>query len=357
MMTARRVRYFCAGLLAAVAVVGGVGPVRADSMVIGTLAYSNVQISEVKGDTLFFSVNSQDRSRPIAQITKIALDNEPVFNAAEEAFVVKNWDKAVDGYEKTLRSTGKPWLRQWCSGRLLESASKGGRFDVALKALVELARTDATAAAAVKLTMPRADSAYLPDGIELINDALADARTKPAAQEVLLRVLSDLYNAKNDLAGAATAAARLVQLKATSDPNSPEAQRALVLLKLKTLHLALSSKDYAKVLQTIQKEATAFVEPADQADALWCLAEAKAGLAGDSKDPDVWKEVAIAYMRVVANGPASAPAGPALMKTAEIHAVRLGDAKTAAAIYKQVATEYKGQPLAAEAEKQLAGQR
>src|SRR6267378_1836493 len=129
---------------------------------------------------------------------------------------------------------------------------------------------------------------------------------------------------------------------------SPEALKAQVMLKLKSLRMALAAKEYDKVISGIEKEASTIIEPADQAEALLMFADAKAGKAGDDKN--AWKDVAVAYMRVAANAPGTAQAATALLKVAAIHETRLGEKDTALRLLKQIATDYKGQESGNEAE-------
>ena len=124
-----------------------------------------------------------------------------------------------------------------------------------------------------------------------------------------------------------------------------------MMLKLKSLRVALAAKEYDKVISTIEKEASTIIEPADQAEALLIFADAKAGKAGEEKS--AWKEVAVAYMRVAANAPGTPQAATALLKVAAIHETRLGEKDTALKLLRQVAADYKGQEPATEAEAQL----
>jgi hypothetical protein len=79
-----------------------------------------------------------------------------------------------------------------------------------------------------------------------------------------------------------------------------------------------------------------------QAEALYCLAEAKAATA---KDEASLKDAALAYMRVVARAKTARLNSPrvpdALLKTAAIQE-KLGAAKEALLLYQQVADEFKG---------------
>jgi TolA-binding protein len=82
-------------------------------------------------------------------------------------------------------------------------------------------------------------------------------------------------------------------------PAAPAVNKAQVDLKLQLAHAAIKQKKFQEAIDAIDSVASSIVEPAHQADALFDLAEAKAGLAGN--DPAKLKDAALAYMRVVAH--------------------------------------------------------
>src|SRR5205807_622060 len=105
----------------------------------------------------------------------------------------------------------------------------------------------------------------------------------------------------------------------------------------------LDKGDYAAAQKILAQVKPSIVDSGQQADWLWLNAEAQYGVAKDSKDPTVLKNVALDYMRLVANFPTSPKVAQALLKTAEIHE-KLDDTKTAVAIYQQVAKDYEHDP-------------
>jgi len=98
-----------------------------------------------------------------------------------------------------------------------------------------------------------------------------------------------------------------------------------------------------------------FVDPAQQADALFILAEAKYALALNKKDAGDLKDAALAYMRVVANFK-DAPNHPhvpeSLLRTANIEE-QLNDAPAAQLLYQQIAQQYPDDPIAAVAKQKI----
>src|SRR6185295_18904207 len=110
---------------------------RADSVFVGSLERKNAVIKEIRDDNLIFEISQREAEPvPLARVTKLVVTNEPALNAAEEAFAAGKFDQAVDGYQKTLRSTNKPWLKDWSAMRLIEAANKTGRFDAATTAYI-----------------------------------------------------------------------------------------------------------------------------------------------------------------------------------------------------------------------------
>jgi tetratricopeptide (TPR) repeat protein len=325
----------------------------ADSLVINNLSYADVQITGVKAGEVFFTTSTgNDVRKPMAQVSKINLADEPAFNSAEEAFAARDWNKATASYEKTVRSTQKLWLADWCAVRLLESANKAGRFDAAVRAYIAIAEKSPDAVKTITLNMPKPNSAYLPEAATLLN-AAANKTKSEATRAALLKLLVDVNNAKGDTRASENALERLAQSNAKVNPNSSDAQRAQVLLKLKGLRTAIAAKEYDKVLQTVEKDAGLFSDPADQAEALLCVADASAGKSGESNDAETWKEVAVAYMRVVVNAPTSSQAAAALLRVAAIHETKLGEKETALKLYQQIVTDYKDQDPARQAEKEI----
>jgi tetratricopeptide (TPR) repeat protein len=323
----------------------------ADSITVNNLAYADVKISTVKGEEIYFTTQTgTEVHKPIAHVSKINLTDEPAFNQAEESYLAKDWDKAATSYEKTFRTTNKVWLKDWCSVRLLESANKAGHFDAAVKAYIALAEKSPAAAKTIQLTMPKPGSAYINDAIKDLNSGIARARNEDV-KSLLLKLVVDLNALKGDSAASDKALQELAQSRVNLDPSSPEALRAQMMLKLKSIRVALAAKDYEKVISTIEKEAATIVEPVDQAEALLMYADAKAGKAGEDKG--AWKDVAVAYMRVAANAPGTPQAASALLKVAGIHETKLGEKDTALKLLKQIAVDYKGQEAGTEAENQL----
>ncbi|MFI5377831.1 MAG: tol-pal system YbgF family protein [Tepidisphaerales bacterium] len=327
----------------------------ADTLVINRLEYKDCRVNGIEGNAILFDFSGRAQKKPISEVTKIIIDNEPAFNNAEAFFAQKQWDKATDEYEKAVRATTKPWIKEWCSVRLLEAAKMGGRFDVVVRNYIAVALKTPDTAKEITLNLPKADSAFLPEAIKAAQTACDAASANPKAQEVLGKLLVDLYTAKGDAKGAEVATQRLAEFSARANPNSPETIKLLMRVKLAKINTELEAGKFDEVIKGIEAEAPNIIEPADQINMLWALAEARKGKLGGAGTKDEWKEIAIAYMRVVANGKAADPKViDSLLKVAEIHATKLGDKPAAQAMLKRmIDDDYKGMEAAKDAQKLL----
>lgn len=157
-----------------------VGTLRADTLWIGSastnaLALENLKITKIDGGKIYYQgPDGRDASRDLSRVQKIALDDDPAFTAAENAFAAGKFDEAVDGYTKAMRSSSRPWLKDWASARLKDAALKSGRFDAVADAQIEQILKDPRAAKN-KIQMPAADSTYLDTAIGNVSTALQQA--------------------------------------------------------------------------------------------------------------------------------------------------------------------------------------
>src|SRR5688500_10150069 len=109
----------------------------------------NLKIEKMQGDALVFRSAGADRQsdpKPIKDIHYVVADNEPALNAAEKAYIADKWDEAVTGYQKAASTSGKEWVKQYATLRLLTAAEKSGKFSAAAAAFVTLVQTNPTIA-------------------------------------------------------------------------------------------------------------------------------------------------------------------------------------------------------------------
>lgn len=323
----------------------------------GPPLFANARITRVEKGSLYFTFQGNETSREVAKIGRIAVDDEPALTAAEEAYSRQKWDEAADGYEKAARSSAKPWAREWASARLADAAGKSGRFDAAVAAYVALVQKDPDTAAKSKPALPAARSTYLDNGAQLVEKTLSSARLSDPQRAQLLSFLIEIHNARGDANAANGAATRLDEVLAR-DPNNPAAARAQVRRTLQAAQKSLAGGKFDEAISALQAAGDRITDPADQAEALYLIAEARAGqasAAGGSKQ--ALQDAALAYMRVVAHfgdAPGRPRVAAAMLKSAAICA-QLGDRDAALRLYDEVARDFSDDPAVAQSAASAAG--
>jgi TolA-binding protein len=320
------------------------------------ITFGGVTILRVEeGRIVFRTQAGAEAMRPLAHVVRIELDDEPDLTTAEQAFASGDWNRAVQAYQQVLRSTGKSWLREWASIRLLQAANHSGQFGAAVAGYVAAVAVDPGRTADHRPSPADQPQRELDAAVRQLDQALHAADLPARQQQALLSLLMEVHRARADTAEAARAAEQLIGLVDTN-ADDPVARRLLADARLSLARLALDRHQYQQALEQIEPHRALFDDPARQSTALFCIAEARAGLAIDSDDPEVHQDVALAYMRVVAHvgEQQGNPLVPeALMAVARIHEERLGEPETARRLYQQVAAQYKDHPSAERARQHL----
>jgi TolA-binding protein len=230
-----------------------------------------------------------------------------------------------------------------------------------VQAYAALVGRDVKAAEDAEPAIPANAKAQIPGAINAVKAAMTDTKLKGPQKDALRAYLAKLYVANGQLddaaaldkpagsGGSATtpAPAPRPAPKGTGDnataqvPPAPTANRGQVDLKLQLAVAAIKQKKYQDAIDAIESVSASLTEPAQQAEALFSLAEAKAGLAGN--DPAKLKAAALAYMRVVAHFK-SRPGAPNVAESLLKAGVVLEQAKLlpdALAAYQAVQADYK----------------
>ena len=319
------------------------------------VALEGVKVQSVQDQNLTFTTAAGvSNTKPLDHVPQIRLDDEPAFTSAEDAFAKADWTTAADNYRKAIAATAKDWVKDRASLRLVEAADKSGNFGDAVAGFIELMKTKPALATQHKPTIPKDQPAQLDPAIALVKQESADPKLGVDQKTVLLNYLLELYGAKGDTA---SAQAVIQQLGKTmpADANSPEARRIQADSKLAEARQELTQQQFAQASKTLEASGNLFTDPLQQAEALFVIAQAKAGAARPD-DPDQLKDAALAYMRVVAvckDVEGKPHVAEALFNTAAIEE-KLKNPKEAIALYVQVSGEFKASPLAAVAEQNAA---
>jgi TolA-binding protein len=337
-----------------------VATASADTIWKNALKYDGIKIERVEGDDLVFISSSGNETRKkLADITRIAMDDEPALTAAEEAYDGKSYPAAIDGYRKAATASARPWVRQRAALRLIAAGEKANDFGAAAAGFATLATIDPGAAQKAKPAIPAdASAATLRAAVTDVQNAAGATGITPEQQRVLLNFQVELLTAAHDTDGASAALKQLSALGGSA-PSAPvpgqssddtaTIARARAEEKLNEARVALAQKNYKHADEVLLAAGDGIAAPDQQDEALFMLAECKAGLAGD--DPQALADAGIAYMRVFANfrkvdGAAHIP--ESLMKTAAIEE-KLQKPDEALRIYNEVAGDYKGTPFARDA--------
>ena len=240
-----------------------------------------------------------------------------------------------------MTASRKDWVKQYSTIRLVTAAEKSGKFSAAATAYAALVARDPKAAENAKPGIPEG-KAELPGAINAVKTALGDAKLKPEQKSTLQAFLAELYIANGQpkeaealggKAAAPTATGRAHDAAAGTpaargNAPPPAANKGQLDLKLQLAVASLKQKKYQEAIDAVDSVAASLTDPDQQADALFCVAEAKDGLAGD--DAAKLKDAALAYMRVVAHfrsqpqaphvpesllGPARCSSGPSCCPT------------------------------------------
>ena len=87
-----------------------------------------VKVLRIADGQVVYSAASGENRKPLEQVVRMQVDDEPALNAAEQALFAEKWDEAVDAYTKAARATNKPWLKDWATIRLLAASQKSNRL-------------------------------------------------------------------------------------------------------------------------------------------------------------------------------------------------------------------------------------
>jgi hypothetical protein len=329
---------------------------RADTIWIGigksAIRVDGVKVLQTSGDKLQYVTDSgMTTSKPLTQLSQINIEGEVKFNSAEDAYAAKDLDTAITGYESVLQAgTAKDWIQARAASRLLTAGKTKGRFDAEVDAYIALLQKDPATAAQEKPTEPTEHTANMDSALASIAKGLDNSKLDNSQKGALLGLQLQINQAKGDNAQVTATLQQLVALGGGTDTDKAR-------LKLLAADVAFHAKQYEQAINDIDQNHALFTELDQQVDALFILAEAKDAANGDKTDIDTLKDLAIAYMRVVAFGSQLQDhphVAESLYAAAQIEE-KLKDTQAAASLYKQLTTDrtYANSPVVAQAKAAL----
>ena len=341
--------------LVALGLAGAALPALADSVFIGSVERKDVKITSVRDGAIEFTIEGRAvEPVPLSKITRISIADEPDLGRAETAYLAQQPLQAAEAYQAAFKLTKRPWLKDYILPRMLESANKSGKFDVAVSSYIALVRKDVQGAQKARPTPPEDAVAELATAVTQLSAASNDATLSKGAKQALQSLLLEVYRAQNDLVSAAKLGEQILK-SGTMDMNDPAAIRLAGDVRIGLARVALADKQYDKAQAQIEGGKELFVDPRQQAAAWYCLAQAMDGKAGAKPDASAAKDIAIAYMRVVAMSRLTSETPhvvDSLYRVAQLHEM-FGDLKGAMAIYSDITQTDAEQPLGKAAAKDV----
>lgn len=325
---------------------GGGNPVRRE----------NVRVTKIENGNVFFdTTQGAAPPRPLADVRRMEIPGEVPLNAAEEAFEKNDFATAAQQYRRAMDVSQKPFVKARAIARLAEAAAKTGDFAAAVSAWLQTvpgldvatAKTNKPATTGIKPDALNAGAAEL-------ERAGAAGRLNPEQRLVVQTFAVEAYQAAGNTAKAQELLNKLNPGgAAAAAPGNPAAAPGAVAARAGTPGVggdlvlaqskqALAARDWQRAIDLIERNRAGFTQPDNQAEALYNLAVAREGLAGN--DPAKLQDAAIAYMRVVAHFGDKPVNGVnvhgALWKVATIQE-QLKNTNEALQIYNQLANDVK----------------
>lgn len=310
-----------------------------------------VDIVGVESDQLVYLVNGNRATSSLSRIQQIELEGEAAFNQAEQAFVSGEFIPAAEAYLLPARRHEKPWVQLRSAERVVEAASRGNRFDLAVSGYIQLTLiSPQLAATRVPGITEQTEPLQLEKAAGELQQVL-DEGVSPAQARPLLALLLTVHNRRGD----AQAAGRVLErLGRVMGPDSAQLDPELFgQVLIGRANLAISRGQYEEAVQHVRQGRELFTQPRQQSDALMILANVAERRARDDRDRLL--DAAFEYMKVVAHFRREEEApnvAEALWRVGQIHE-RVGLAEAAAVIYRDLAASYPRSPFAAEAQKRL----
>lgn len=349
----------------------GAAVVHADEVWLGRLPYRGATVTGVEDGQLVFQTRAGSTvRRAISEVTLIALEGRPDFNAAEKAFQAGQDAEALKAYRQALRSAQVAWLADLIAYRRLAAMERSGQIDKALQqwqAIYRASKGSAGALALMPRTLGPAGSQANANAIAVLtaNRPEQDATDRDRQVTELLVKLYELEGREADLAREAARLAGTLMADDTDEDGpavdttnrgtptpAPGGDLATRLKATETLVGAPGTA--ARAVELIEQDLDAY-EAELLPQALLLLGKAKRTLA-DNADGDEVRALLLAagvnFMAVVAHFSETTEAAEALFEAARVNAA-LGNARAARQAYDAVRSRYTDSPMAKRAAEAL----
>ena len=321
------------------------GPAVGDELVTQGVGALKMTVTGFAGGKLLYQTAGGNGEREYERIAKLDVDGEPSLNAAEKARSDGLSDGGIDQYVQALKTTGRPWVKAYAARRVFDVA--GPKYEPKLAAYLALLSVAPDDAQTRRPALPAAGSRLLDLTASSIDSMLATPKLADVSKIALLNYLADVHRARGDDTAVIVTVERLAKASPAA-ANDPVVQSQLAGLKVTQAKAAVEKKDYRGAATLIENAKASINDPAQQADALFVLAQVKLASAAAS-DNTGQQDAALAFMRVVAHANAL-PGRPNVLASLRATAgilERTGRAADAAKVYRQIARDFADDPAGA----------
>lgn len=292
--------------------------------------------------------SGNETRRALEDVLKLKVDGEVALNAAEEAYAAEDFKKAAAEYQRAIAASRKDWVKLRSAMRVIDAAGKSDNLAAAISGYAQLVKSDPALAAENKPKFPRSAPGTLDAAVREAERAANASGVTAEQKTILLTLTLQLANANGDN----ETASRIAELLGGTADGAPVAAgdvRNRADTRIQVALTALTNGDHKAALEQIAGASNLFVDPDQQVEALYIMAEAKHALA---KDEAALKDAALDYMRAVARAKKaqvkSARIPDALLKTGVILEKTKANGE-AEQLYQQITQEYEGTEAAAQA--------
>lgn len=303
-------------------------------------------IGFANGRLEYQAANGNVGNREYSRVMQLVIDAEPALNAAEAAHASGKPADSLDDYANAIRATNTPWVRVFAARRLLDAAGADGRFEPRLTAYLALLAYAPADAAGRQPPLPEAGSRLLDVAVTEVESALKAPKLADPAKVTLLNFLTEIHRRRGDETNVVATVERMARASPAA-ASDPVVQAQLTGLKIAQAKAMAEKRDFTGAARLIDDSRAAIVDPLQQADALYLLAQAKLATA-DATDNAALSDAALTFMRVVAHADAL-PGRPnvlaSLRATADV-LERTGRPADAAKVYVQIVRDYATSPAA-----------
>lgn len=187
--------------------------VRADTVMVGKLPYSDAMIVSVEdGELLFRASNSNDVKKALSDITKITLVGQEDFNQAETLYAAGKYAEAASAYDQV--GSGKAYLPALVKYRRLLALRQTSRIDRSTREWLGVMEETKGSAVSVSLRpakLAEKGSSANASAISSLKARVSSTRVD-AERNAIRQLLLELYKAEGDDAAAGKLAQEIAGL-------------------------------------------------------------------------------------------------------------------------------------------------